>query len=180
MLKPAHLYQEELTGKFYETWYNPEYKYYYDGDPTVPDFPTHPDGTRQFVSVDDDDNVIGYISYYCNPVLRRANNFGILSFDKGNMTFIKDCKQTILDIFLKYHLEAAEWFCYKDNPAIRLYRNFIRNYGGREVGTLRRCAKAYDGVLRDIVIFEVAREDIDINKETLTLCRKPKSYRESF
>ena len=40
-----------------------------------------------FVSVDKDDNVIGYISYNVDWSAMSADNWGIISFDKGNLIF---------------------------------------------------------------------------------------------
>lgn len=166
MLKLAHLYQDQIIRKMQETWYNEEYKYYYDQEPMIPDFPQRPDGFRQFASVDSDGNVIGYLSYRYNSSTSRCYNFGIISFDKGNYEFVKDVIQMINDIFIKFGMNSMEFMCFARNTAVlRSYRNFIKNYGGKEVGTLRDCTKSFDNKLCDVVLFEVHRNDLNYMKD---------------
>ena len=88
-----------------------------------------------------------------------ADGFGIISFDKGNMEFIKDVCEAVSDIFTKYHMNRISWFCYADNPAIRGYRNFIRRHGGRVCGHYRQYARLQDGKLHDSVMFEILADE---------------------
>lgn len=162
MLKVAHLYKDRLIPKFYETWYNPEYQYYYDTNPGIPDFPNNPDGLMQFVSVDEHDNIIGYMSYWIYEPARRAMNFGIMCFDKGNLIFLQDCVQMVKDIFEKFGLYSMEWRCYQDNErTLALYRNFIYRYGGVEVGRLRHNGASFGRNYEDTVIFEIITSDLN-------------------
>lgn len=55
-----------------------------------------------------------------------------------------------------------EWWGYKDNPAIKGYRKFIKRFGGRECGYMRQTSKLMDGKLHDSVMFEILKEDIKI------------------
>ena len=63
MIKPAQLYREEVTKKYIETWYDPEYMYYSgwfgNGSLNIPDdnYESH-----HFVSIHNDE-IIGYITY---------------------------------------------------------------------------------------------------------------------
>lgn len=160
MLKPAHLYQEQLKQRMLNTWYDPEYQWYYDANPYIPEFPDYPDNYRQFVSVDKNDNVIGYFSYKFNPATRRAFNFGIINFTEDKLTFGKDLKSFIEDIFWKYGLSFIEFFAFVENPAIDMYNKFIQTYGGRKVGMLRQAAMTQDGNPHDVFLFEIARSDL--------------------
>lgn len=160
MIKPAQLYKEEIKKKYIETWYNPEYMYYSgwsgSGEPDIPDnnYDSH-----HFVSVDNDGNILGYISYSVSFVTMSADRFGAISFDKGNMLFAKDLYQVIYDIFEKYHLNRLCWSCITDNPAIRGYRNFLKKHGGRECAYHRQICKLMDGKLHDDVEFEILAEE---------------------
>ena len=142
MLKPAQLYKEEVNKKYIETWYDPEYMYYSgwfgNGSLNIPDDNYE---SRHFVSVDNDGNILGYISYSVSFVTMSADRFGAISFDKGNMLFTKDFYKTIYDIFEKYHM------------------NFIEKHGGRECGYRRQVAKLMDGKLHDSVEFEILAEE---------------------
>ena len=156
MIKPAQLYIEELKIKQLETWYD-EKNIYYSGwvGNSLSKIDENNEEWHQFVSVDKNNNVIGYISYGVDWVTMTADRFGIISFDKGNIEFAKDLYKVICDIFEKYNMNRMSWYCIADNPAIRGYRNFIKRYGGKECGYYRQCAKLQDGKLHDTVIFEI-------------------------
>lgn len=157
MLVPAHLYKQQIIEELYKTWHNDKYKYYYDWNCGIPDFPDKPDGTMQFASVDKEGNLLGYISFYINWPLRRGNNFGIISF-KNSYTFAKDVEQTIRNCFEKYNLNSIEWFCYTNNPVVKNYIKFINRHGGRLVGMLEQASMTQDGILRDCYIFEITKK----------------------
>lgn len=156
MIKPAQLYIEELKIKQLETWYDEKNIYYsgWVGD-SLSKIDENNEEWHQFVSVDKNNNVIGYISYGVDWVTMTADRFGIISFDKGNIEFAKDLYKVICDIFEKYNMNRMSWYCIADNPAIRGYRNFIKRYGGKECGYYRQCTKLQDGKLHDTVIFEI-------------------------
>lgn len=161
MLKPAQLYREELKKKGVETWYKPEYQWYYGGGGSREfDIPDNCYESREFVSVDENDNIIGYMGYSFSQSAMSAYNFGALSFDLGNPIVALDMKQLIADIFFKYNMNRVEWFCFADNPAIKGYRSFIKRYGGRECGYFRKQCKLLDGEFHDAVCFEILRDDL--------------------
>lgn len=160
MLKPAQLYKDELQKKNIETWYDQRYLYYHSG--TGADeilFANNNCEKHQFVSVDKNDNVIGYISYKIDWCALNADNFGIISYDIGNVEFIKDCYRAVCDLFKKYHMNRIGWFAFADNPAVRGYRKFIKKHGGRECAYLRQICKLTDGKLHDAVEFEILAEE---------------------
>lgn len=156
MLKPAQLYADELKRKYVEVWYDPEYMYYsgWIGSSEL-NISENTYDSHNFASVDKNGNIIGYISYSVNYAAMNANNFGAISFDKGNLEFAKDLYQAICNVFEKYHMNRLSWGCFVENPAIRGYRNFIKKHGGRECAYYRQIAKLQDGKLHDSVEFEI-------------------------
>ena len=52
-------------------------------------------------------------------------------------------------------MNRMSWCCFADNPALRGYRNFIKNHGGKECGYYRQVTKLQDGMLHDKVEFEI-------------------------
>ena len=156
MLKPAQLYKDELNEKMIESWYKPENIYYHGGtgEYTI-DLPDNNKNRHDFVSVNEHDEVIGYINYNIDWEAMLVNNFGIISFDKGNLDFVNDLYQVICDVFRVYNMNKIEFICYVDNPALRGYRNFIKKHGGKECAYFRQVAKLRDGKLHDSVCFEI-------------------------
>lgn len=159
MLKPAQLYKEKLIEESINQWYKPENKFYSDLGNGIPEIPDHNYDSHHFVSVDKNDEVIGYICYDVNWTAMSAYGFGIISFRKGNAEFARDVYQAICNLFQKYHMNRVSWRAYADNPAVRGYRNFIKKYGGRECAYHRQIAKLQDGLLHDMVEFEILAEE---------------------
>lgn len=160
MLKPAQLYSDRLREENVKSWYKPENIYWHGGvserDIELPDC----NGERHcFVSVDKDDNILGYIEYCVDWVSMSADGWGIISFKKRSVEFAKDLYQAICDCFKEYHMNRVAWCCYTDNPAIRGYRNFIKRHGGRECGYYRQITRLRDGKLHDSVEFEMLAEE---------------------
>ena len=164
MLRPAQLYKEQLEIKNIENWYKSENIFYHGGTGEYAiDVPDNNGKYHCFVSVDKEDNVIGFISYTAHWDSMSAENFGIISFEKGNQTFVEDIYHVVCDCFYKFHFNRISWNCYADNPAIRGYRNFIKKCGGRECGYFRQHIKLKDGKLHDSVFFEILAEEFQID-----------------
>lgn len=81
MLKPAQLYKDKLRIELINSWYKPK-NIYWDGwtGNEVPDIPDNNYDNHYFVSVDQNDEVIGYISYAVNWMPMSTDRFGIISF----------------------------------------------------------------------------------------------------
>lgn len=97
MLMPAQLYRDKLMEEYPKTWYKPENMYYrgWIGD-NIPEIPDNNYDNHHFVSVNKNDNLIGYICYSVNWIPMSADDFGIISFQKGNIEFAKDVYKVIL------------------------------------------------------------------------------------
>lgn len=161
MIKPAILYKDELYKEMANTWFDPEYMYYYDTTPGLPDIPDKPDNQYQFVSVDSKGKVLGFFSYWVYEPSKRAMNFGLVSFEKRNVLFMRDAIQMFKDMFEKFGVQSAEWRCYADNEeALKLYRRIIKDYGGVEVCRLRRNGAPQNRKICDTIIFEILRQDL--------------------
>ena len=166
MLKPAQLYKERLSKALIETWYDPRYQFYnaneYCG---VPEFSDNNERYWQFVSVGENDELLGYISFYADRKTLTANWWGALSFNIGNVRFIQDLFKLVGDVFFKYGFERISWICVADNPSIKGYRKFIKRHGGKECGYYRQNARLMDGKLHDEVCFEILKSEFKIRSE---------------
>ena len=164
MIRPAIMYKEQLIRKFGETFYDTKYMYYYDTTPGIPDIEDKPDNHYQFVSVDKNDEVVGFFSYWVYEPARRAMNFGLIAFQKegkNNIIFMRDAEQMFKDMFEKYGLYSAEWRCYTDNTnGIKLYDHVIKKYGGIRACVLRNNGVPQNRKLSDTVLYEVLKSDL--------------------
>lgn len=169
MLVVAQLYKEKLEDEILKTWYKRENIYWHGGpgEYTVQLDDNNRD-SHCFVSVDKNDDVLGYISYSIDWMARSAYQFGIISFRKGSIEFAKDLYQAICDCFEVYGLNRICWWCYADNPAIRGYRNFISKHGGRECGYCRQDTVLKDGKLHDSIWFEIMAEEFKKRRKGMT------------
>lgn len=160
MLAPAQLYEGELRNKFATTLYDEKYKWYsgWTGC-AIPHIPDNTYEGRDFVSLNEEGEVIGYISYRFNMTCMRAHDFGIICFEDCSVVFAKDVFQCFVDIFEKYNLKSARWDVIVGNPAIRGYKHFIEKHGGRICGYYRQCTRLMDGKIYDSMSFEVLAEE---------------------
>lgn len=167
MLKPAQLYEEQLKEAALNEWYKPE-NIYYGGVGNI-NINVRPDNddVHQFASVDEYGNVLGYICYNVDWVTMNAYEFGVMSFKRGSVTFLRDVYQAICDIFEKYHMNRFSFSCMADNPVLRGYRRFIKKHGGRECAYFRQIAKLQDGKVHDSIYFEILAEEFNKWKVTV-------------
>ena len=160
MLQPANLYENELNSLKLNTWYDLNYQYYnYSVFDDLIKVSSSNYDCHQFVSVNSDRKVIGYICYGVDRDSMNVTNLGAISFDMGNPLFGKDLYQAIYDIFEKYHFNRLGFYCYADNPILQTYINLVNKHGGRQSGYLRETTKLMDGKLHDQVLFEILAED---------------------
>ena len=160
MLKPAQLYADQLREKEILSMYNIEDKYFHAWCASeVTNLKDENWNNHIFVSVNNKDEVIGFIAYEVDHQALSTCGWGIVSFDKGNLIFIKDVYDAIYDVFYKYNFNRIEWTCYADNPAIRGYRKFIERVGGKECGYKRENKMLMDHQLHDTVEFEILKRE---------------------
>ena len=170
MLKLANNYKDEIAELMKETWYDDKYKFYhysnYRREFTLPKGDW--DG-RHFVSVDSNDNLIGYICYeVCRPS-DIVDGFGAINFTNNKTTFGKDLAQIIDDIFCKFNHNKIEFNVVVGNPIERSYDRMVEKYGGRIVGIRQQHTVLIDNIRYDDKIYEILREDYLKAKERIAL-----------
>ena len=160
MLKPAILYKDELEKKFAENLYTDDY-FYYAGCGHVHYIPEikAEDNNYQWAVVDKNEKLIGYIAYRIFPELDSAENFGIISFDKGNLTFSRDLYHLFDD--LVKHYRRIEWRMVGGNHVESAYDHVIERYNGNKV-VLHNALKDNYGQYRDSIIYEIVKDKIKI------------------
>lgn len=164
MLRPSQLYKDEINKKFIDIWYDTSYQWYAMDcglayfDPAETNHDTH-----SFVSVDENGRILGFICYSVNWEVMSAHSLGIMAFEKFNLTFGRDLRQAIEDIFFKYNMNRLSFFSIADNPVVPTYKRFTEKYGGRICGYERDTTKLIDGKLHDTIRFEIMAEDFKSN-----------------
>ena len=104
MIKPAILYKEELPKLYQSVWFNDKYKYYnYNSYWSTYQIEDKTWDWHEFVSVDENDTIIGYIHYRVDRVTMNCMNFGAINFFDSNVIFGRDLLQVITDIFEKFN-----------------------------------------------------------------------------
>lgn len=157
MLKNAMLYKKELQNALIETWYDPKYQYFYGSD-WRGIFEMNDDGNRRdFVSVDKDGNLIGYIGYCIITRTRLATDFGIINFTDDVMTFGLDIRTAIDDAFMKFGIETIEFAMICGNPIEKSYDRIVSRAGGQCLCTQHARAQDLEGNLCDVKLYEITR-----------------------
>lgn len=160
MLKPALLYKDQLQQKFAGVIDDLRYKYYFCEEQFIPELDTHVYNCRQLVSINSDDEVLGYISYNLAPHTNAVYDFGAISFvESTDITFSWDVLQSVDDVFLKYNMNKLLFGSCSDNPAVKAYHKICETAGGREVGIRRENVWLYDNTIHDYIEFEIMRNE---------------------
>lgn len=158
----AKLYEEDIKKKMWQIWYDEKYQYYFGGswrsDFSL-DFKSDGYLKRAFAVLNNNNDLIGYISYSVDTDVQVAQWFGAVNFSQDKLTFGKALKQTIEDCFLKYGLQVVEWNVICGNPVERSYDRICKKLGGRIVGIRKHRIKDLAGNIHDDKIYEILRSD---------------------
>lgn len=164
MLRPAIRYKDILLKKFSEVIYTEDYFLYY-GYPYGNSIPEIKDDECrwQWAIVDpkkasEEDAVIGYLAYRLDTVADRICQFGLYSFDKGNIIVARDTFDKLEELISTHH--SVEWRMISCNPAKRNYDKFCKDHHG-SIFKLSHITKDQKGNFIDEYIYEI------VNKETV-------------
>lgn len=162
MLVPAIRYKDILLKKFSEVVYSEDYFLYY-GYPYGFDLPEIKDEECrwQWAVVDkskatEEDSVIGYISYRVDTLSDMIHQFGLYSFDKGNLIVGHDLFKKLEELISKHH--RVEWRAIDCNPILNSYIRFCNNHNGNIIH-LHDVTKDRDGNYIGSYIFEIINPD---------------------
>lgn len=159
MLKNAIFYEEALQKALIETWYDPKYQYFYGSDWRGVFNIRDGQNRHDFVSVDTDENLIGYIGYRIFPVTRLASDFGIINFTDNKATFGRDLRTAVDDIFRKFGVETLEFSMICSNPIERSYDRAVARMGGRVLCIRHARCQDLAGNICDEKLYEVTRDE---------------------
>lgn len=156
MLEPAILYKEEIEREFQKRFYTVDMMYETGTICNwVPKIYECPDGnTFQYAILNKDKKVIGYLEYYIDWYVSKGYNFGLISFDKGNMIVVKDLFDKLEELVSTMH--RVECRAVGTNPACRGYDNFIKKHNGNK-HILKDAIRDKNGTYIDDIIYEIVK-----------------------
>lgn len=166
MLDVALKYKDELQNLFINTFHKDKYKFYhYNSYYSELQLKEDTWNAHEFVSVDKQGNVIGFINYEINRVATSVCGLGIINFSDNKFTFGKDVMQAIRDVFEKYNFRKISFCVVIGNPIEKTYDKLVAKYGGRIVGIEKEHTVLYDHKFYDVKRYEILREDYIKSKE---------------
>lgn len=162
MLKPAVIYKEQLEKLFTEVIYTDDYLYYngYAHEHELPKIGLEY-GAYQYAILDPVTlDVIGFLAYRIDTSVDSVYNFGLISFQKGNMTVVSDVLHEFKHLVMNH--KRVEWRCVEGNPASKLYDKICKKYNGTKM-TLHGVCSNLSGETVDSYIYEILRGIQDEN-----------------
>lgn len=147
-------HEEKLQKAMRKIWFNDKYKFYSMGG-YWEDIQLAKDTYRQhqFVSINQNGDVLGYISYTIDRGTNSVYDFGIVGFADNKIIFGNDIKTVIKNIFKQFN--KINFYVVVGNPVEKMYDRFIEKYGGRICGYFCDNAKLTDGKLYDTKCYEI-------------------------
>lgn len=161
ILKIAYPYQDKLNKVWQSIVYQDKYKYYNNGNYWYYKIELNDSSWEkiQMVSVDKNDNIIGYLTAsICRPC-NLVSGIGAINFCDLNLTFSKDFYTFLMELFTKHNFNKIEWSVVIGNPAEKMYDKIIDKYGGRVVGIRHESTVLQDGTYCDEKEYELFKRD---------------------
>ncbi len=160
MLKLAYSYQDKLNRAWEKCVFQERFKYY--NGSSCWGYKIEVDDTSlnriQMVSVDKNDEVVGYFSACVYREANTVTSIGAINFFSVNYTFSKDLFAFLENLFIVWGFDKIEWRVVVGNPAEKMYDKIVEKYNGRIVGVSRRAVKIHGGMY-DEKLYEVFRDD---------------------
>lgn len=157
MLVPAITRKDEIIKEFQKYYYTTDMLYETGSiDNWYPNISDCPDeSTFQYAIVDSDEKLLGYFAYSVNWYSSKAYNFGMISFNRGNILFVKDVFEKMEELVKQLH--RVEWRMVEGNPASRGYDSFIKKHNGNK-HVLKDSIKDRYGEYHDDIIYEIVKK----------------------
>lgn len=160
MLDIAINHIDELKKAVASTWFQEKYKNYnYDTYYRKLNVENETWNTHQFVSLDNNGNVIGYIDYSVNRQTYNCSNLAIINFSNNKIIFGMDVGQVLTDMFEKFKFNKVSFSVVVGNPIEKSYDKMVNRYGGRIVGICEKETKLIDGEYYDVKLYEITRDN---------------------
>ena len=153
MLVPAISRKTELLDKFLQEIYSDKYFWFrgFYHCPLLPEIEPE-NNVYQFAIINNSYDVVGYLAYRIDPYTDNVYNFGLYSFNDGDITMGKDVSAELERLIAAHH--RVEWSVVGGNKVKKNYDKFCKKHGGR-VLELRDYIKDNYGNYHNSYIYEV-------------------------
>ena len=148
-----------LSEKWEEVKFEPKYDYLGPaemGGDILPE--TRDPCDRDYVEIDDNGDIIGYLHYRLRYGNSTAGSFLLISFENSPI-FIRHVIEHAHTIFNRWGMNRIEFIAIDGNPALDGYRKLIARYGGVECGHFHQSITLRDNTVHDDYVFEILAED---------------------
>jgi hypothetical protein len=167
MLKLSYFYKTRIQEEYKKIIYDEKYKYYFCQCFWNYEFPLSTGDSDwygiEYVSVDRNNNIIGYLGANIDRESNKVSSLRILNFkDKGNITFSRDLRNFIIELFERYKVNKIEFSVVGGNPIEKMYDKYIKKYNGRIVGHFKDYVKLTDGEYHDYKMYEIFKKDFQL------------------
>ena len=132
MLVPAILYKDEIIKNMQKYFYTDDMMYE-NGcmDNWAPHIYECLNSSQfQYAIINKNEKLIGFLAYTVDWYASKAYNFGLFSFDRGNLLVGKEVFNKLEELVNTLH--RVEWRAVSGNPACRGYDNFIKKHNGNK------------------------------------------------
>lgn len=166
MLKLALLYKSQLEEAYLSKIMDEKNKYYICNSFYNYELSLAEDSWTQLdlVSVNSEDQVIGYLSASFDRNANSVSHLSIINFYDVNLTFSRDLYQFVNDLFFKYGFRKIKFSVVVGNPAEKMYDKFIEKYNGRIAGVYEDDVVLPDGKYYDIKQYEIHKKNIKMEE----------------
>lgn len=168
MLKPAQLYESQLQQKYILSWYDKKYKWYHSWYNSTVTIQRNDNNEIQLVSVNKEDEVIGFIEFYIDRPTNSVTGVSIINFSDDIFTFGIDVKSAFINIFEKCNFNKINFHVVIGNPVEEQYDKLIKSFGGRIVGIYTDDVRLQDNRLYSRKVYEITRKKYYKTKEIHT------------
>jgi len=167
ILKLAFTYKDKLQSTFQNIVFQNKFKFYNYSNYWDCNLKLSEDSWNdiELVSVDNQDNVIGFFRASIIRTSEKVSSLGIVNFYDKNLTFSRDLYQFLKELFEKYNFRKIEFNVVIGNPIEKMYDKYIDKYGGRIIGVSSKSTRLHDGIYYDVKHYEIFRKDYLKNRK---------------
>ena len=125
--------------------------------------------TKVYLSMDGD-IYLGLIGYRVDSVIDTAVEWSIVPYVQGSNTFTLDFVKVLRRVFKQNAASRVYIQLLEMHPLNQMLERIIETSGGHKVGILRRARRTADGKLKDLICYEILKEEFEPYEQQTFQC----------